>query len=134
LITFLKKLKRLKQEWQIRPAGTRQTDGKNLVWFGEMERKLAKFIDLPLNYFMAVIDPNLKNSLGIQRRVMLHFEASQDSPFISNIHNKNTVFTICLCQTFIVRILSTTKGLSHLSHHPCHCLAAGLRLNRFLIE
>jgi hypothetical protein len=23
-------------------AGTRQTDGKNLVWFGEIERKLAK--------------------------------------------------------------------------------------------
>ena len=22
--------------------GTRQTDGKNLVWFGEIERKLAK--------------------------------------------------------------------------------------------
>ncbi len=39
LITFLK---RLKQGGQKNPAGTRQTDGKNLVWFGEIERKLAK--------------------------------------------------------------------------------------------
>jgi hypothetical protein len=35
---------------------TRQTDGKNLVWFGEIERKLAKLsmptclTVLPLNY------------------------------------------------------------------------------------
>jgi hypothetical protein len=28
--------------WQKSPAWTRQTDGKNLVWFGEIERKLAK--------------------------------------------------------------------------------------------
>jgi hypothetical protein len=42
LIAFLKRLKRLKQEWQKRPAGTSQTDGKNLVWFGEKKRKLAK--------------------------------------------------------------------------------------------
>jgi hypothetical protein len=27
---------------QKSPAGTRQTDGENLVWFGEIERKLAK--------------------------------------------------------------------------------------------
>jgi hypothetical protein len=33
---------RLQQKWHKRPAGTRQTDGKNLVWFGEIERKLAK--------------------------------------------------------------------------------------------
>jgi hypothetical protein len=39
--------------------GTRQTDGKNLVWFGEIERKLGKLsvpipllTALPLNYFM----------------------------------------------------------------------------------
>jgi hypothetical protein len=32
----------MKQEWQKSPAGTKQTDGKNLVWFGEIERKLAK--------------------------------------------------------------------------------------------
>ncbi len=35
--------------------GTRQTDGKNLVWFGEIERKcLALLTFLPLNYFMIV--------------------------------------------------------------------------------
>ncbi len=40
--------------------GTSQTDGKNLVWFGEIERKFAKFqylpllIVLPLNYFMVL--------------------------------------------------------------------------------
>jgi hypothetical protein len=37
--------------------GIRQTDRKNLVWFGEIERKLAKFsmltfTVLPINYFM----------------------------------------------------------------------------------
>jgi hypothetical protein len=37
--------------------GTRQTDGKILVWFGEIDRKLAKLpmpilTVLPLNYFM----------------------------------------------------------------------------------
>jgi hypothetical protein len=39
---LLKRLQRLKQEWQKSPAGTRQTDTKNLVWSGEIERKLAK--------------------------------------------------------------------------------------------
>jgi hypothetical protein len=40
--------------------GTRQTDGKNLVWFGEIEIKLAKllmltfFTVLPLNYCMDI--------------------------------------------------------------------------------
>ncbi len=42
VITFLKRLKVFKQEWQESPAWTRQTDGKNFVWFGELERKLAK--------------------------------------------------------------------------------------------
>jgi hypothetical protein len=48
----------MKQEWQRSPAGTRQTDGKNMVWFGEIERKLAKLsmttftYRYPLNYFM----------------------------------------------------------------------------------
>jgi hypothetical protein len=42
MITFLKRLQVFKHEWQESPAGTRQTDGKNLVWFGELERKLAK--------------------------------------------------------------------------------------------
>jgi hypothetical protein len=32
----------MKQELQKSYAGTRQTVGKNLVWFGEIERKLAK--------------------------------------------------------------------------------------------
>jgi hypothetical protein len=32
----------MKKEWQKSPAGTRSTDGKNLVWFEEIERKLAK--------------------------------------------------------------------------------------------
>jgi hypothetical protein len=27
---------------QKSPTGTRQTDGKKLLWFGEKERKLAK--------------------------------------------------------------------------------------------
>jgi hypothetical protein len=42
--------------------GTRQTDGKNLVWFGEIERKLGNYqcllllIVLPLHYFMARTD------------------------------------------------------------------------------
>jgi hypothetical protein len=40
----------LKQEWQKSPAGTRQTDGKNLVWFGEIERKLAKLSKTTFTY------------------------------------------------------------------------------------
>jgi hypothetical protein len=41
LLTFSKRLQRLKQEWQKSPAGASQTDGNNLVWFGEIERKFA---------------------------------------------------------------------------------------------
>ncbi len=41
LLTFLKRLQRLKQEWQKIPARTRQTNGKNMVWFREIERKLV---------------------------------------------------------------------------------------------
>jgi hypothetical protein len=57
-VCLLKRLQRLKQEWPKSPAGTRQTYGKNSVWFGEMERKLANLSKtrlltvLPLNYFM----------------------------------------------------------------------------------
>jgi hypothetical protein len=40
----------LKQEWQKSPAGTKQTDGKNLVWFGEIERKLAKLSKTTFTY------------------------------------------------------------------------------------
>jgi hypothetical protein len=56
LIAFLKTLQRLKQKWQKRPA---LGPGKNLVWFREIERKLAKLsmppllTVLPLNYFMS---------------------------------------------------------------------------------
>jgi hypothetical protein len=52
----------LKQEWQKSPAGTRQTDGKNMVWFGEIDKKLAKLSKttftycLPLNYSMGIAD------------------------------------------------------------------------------
>ncbi len=41
-VESLVSLQRLKQEWQKRLSGTRQIDGKNLVWFGKIERKLAK--------------------------------------------------------------------------------------------
>ncbi len=41
-VCLLKRLQRLKQEWQKSPAGTRQTYGKIWAWFGEIERKLAK--------------------------------------------------------------------------------------------
>jgi hypothetical protein len=38
-------------------SGTRQTDGKNWVWFGEIERKLAKIINayLYLPFFLLII-------------------------------------------------------------------------------
>jgi hypothetical protein len=41
---------KLKREWQNSPAGTRQTDSKNLVWFGEIERKLAKLSKTTFTY------------------------------------------------------------------------------------
>ncbi len=41
---------RLKQEWQKSPAGTLQTDGKNMVWFVVIERKLAKLSKTTLTY------------------------------------------------------------------------------------
>jgi hypothetical protein len=47
---LLKRLQRLKQEWQKSPAGTRQTDGKNLVWFGEIEIKLATLSKTTFTY------------------------------------------------------------------------------------
>jgi hypothetical protein len=33
--------------------GTRQTDGNNLAWFGEIERKLAKLIPTFTYHFMS---------------------------------------------------------------------------------
>jgi hypothetical protein len=49
-VCLLKRLQRLKQEWQKSPAGTRQTYGKNYVWFGEIERKLAKLSKTTFTY------------------------------------------------------------------------------------
>jgi hypothetical protein len=45
-------------ETESEVAGTRQTEGKNLVWFGEIEKNkpndqfLPLLTVLPLNYFM----------------------------------------------------------------------------------
>ncbi len=50
MINFLKRLQRLEQVWQESLAGTRQTDGKSLVWFGELERKLAKLSKTTFTY------------------------------------------------------------------------------------
>jgi hypothetical protein len=49
-----------------RPARTRQTDRKNMVWFGYIERKSAKLsmlpliTVLPLNYFMDRTEENIR--------------------------------------------------------------------------
>jgi hypothetical protein len=46
----------LTQEWQKSPTGTRQTDGKNMIWFGEIERKLAKLSNyFYLPFFLLII-------------------------------------------------------------------------------
>jgi hypothetical protein len=37
-------------EWRERGYGLRQTDGKNLVWFGETESKLAKLSATTFTY------------------------------------------------------------------------------------
>jgi hypothetical protein len=56
----------LKQEWQKSSARTRQTDRKNMVWFGEIERKSGKLsmlpllTVLPLNYFMDRTEENIR--------------------------------------------------------------------------
>jgi hypothetical protein len=43
LIAFLKDTAEIEKGMTENSSpGTRQTDGKNLVWFGEIERKLAK--------------------------------------------------------------------------------------------
>jgi hypothetical protein len=65
-VCLFKKLQRLKQEWQKSTAGTSQTHGKNQVWFGEIEIKLANYqrllllTVLPVNYFML-------RMLGVER-------------------------------------------------------------------
>jgi hypothetical protein len=52
------RLQRLKQEWQECPAGTRQADSKNLGWFGEIERKLAKLSKTTRLLLLTVLPPN----------------------------------------------------------------------------
>ncbi len=49
-VCLLKRQQRLKQEQQKSPAGTRQTYDKNLAWFGEIERKLAKLPKATFTY------------------------------------------------------------------------------------
>jgi hypothetical protein len=49
-VCLLKRLQTLKQEWQKSPAGSRQTYGKSYVWFGEIERKLAKLSKTTFTY------------------------------------------------------------------------------------
>jgi hypothetical protein len=73
------RLQKLKQEWQKSPAGTRQTDGKNLVWSGEIERKLAKlskdYFYLP--FFLLIILWVSPSDLILATRVDLpQFESS----------------------------------------------------------
>jgi hypothetical protein len=60
LIAFLKALQRLKTGMAEKSSpGTRQTDGKNLVWFGEIEKNYPNYLwlpllaVLPLNYLLA---------------------------------------------------------------------------------
>ncbi len=57
LLTFFKRRQILKQEWQKSPARTRQTDGKNMVWFGEIEKKISQIIKdyLFLPFFLLII-------------------------------------------------------------------------------
>jgi hypothetical protein len=47
----------MNQEWQKSLAGTRQTDGKNLVWFGEIEKKISQIIKdyFYLPFFLLII-------------------------------------------------------------------------------
>ncbi len=49
-VCLLKRQQRLKQEWQKSQAGTRQAYDKNLVWFGEIERKSAKLSKTTFTY------------------------------------------------------------------------------------
>jgi hypothetical protein len=48
---------KLKQEWQNSPAGTRQTDSKHLVWFGEIRKKISQIIKdyFCLPFFLLII-------------------------------------------------------------------------------
>jgi hypothetical protein len=62
--------------------GTRQTDGKNLVWFGEIERKLAK-LSMPtftyrssskLFYGLHKGRPSYRKSLQPSKENIQHFK------------------------------------------------------------
>jgi hypothetical protein len=61
----------LKQEWPESSVGTRQTDGKNLVWFGKLERKLAKLSKTTFAYrsssslFYGVLHTNLSTNTNV---------------------------------------------------------------------
>jgi hypothetical protein len=56
LATLKSKPQRQNQKQQKSPAGTRKTEGKNLVWFGfgEIERKLAKLLMTTFTYRSSV--------------------------------------------------------------------------------
>jgi hypothetical protein len=78
----------LKQEWQKIPAGPRQTYGNNLVWFGEIERKLAKFYQrllllavLPLNYFMSTTQQKDTGTLQQPSKESFSFSGLKDLYF-----------------------------------------------------
>jgi hypothetical protein len=58
-LIVVKTMQRLKQKRQKSPAGTRQPDGKNLVWFGKIESKLAKFFLLIVLCFMGSTNHSL---------------------------------------------------------------------------
>ena len=51
-VCLLKRLERLKQEWQKSSCGIRRTYGKNQVWFGEIERKFAKLSKAIFTYLI----------------------------------------------------------------------------------
>jgi hypothetical protein len=50
IINLNRRPQKVKQEWQKSPAGARQKVGKSLVWFGEIERKLAKLPKTTFTY------------------------------------------------------------------------------------
>ncbi len=58
MLTFLQ---RLKEEWEKSPAGNRKTDGKNMVWFGKIERKLAKLSKTTFTYHSRTFNQDEKH-------------------------------------------------------------------------
>jgi hypothetical protein len=65
-VCLLKRLQRLKQEWQKSPGGTRQTYSKNQVWFGEIERKSAKLSKTTFTYRSSVFSTTTLQ--GVKRK------------------------------------------------------------------